>query len=45
MVVYDTMGHAFFVEDGTEEFNTFEGNLGMVTKPTGQQLEHDVFAR
>lgn len=42
-VAFDNVGHAFFVEDGTERYNTFEHNLGMLTRPTGGQLAHDVF--
>ncbi|XP_065544870.1 inactive cell surface hyaluronidase CEMIP2-like isoform X5 [Lathamus discolor] len=30
---YDTLGHCFFLEDGTEQRNTFYHNLGLLTKP------------
>ncbi|XP_061451546.1 inactive cell surface hyaluronidase CEMIP2-like isoform X4 [Rhineura floridana] len=29
---YDTLGHCFFLEDGTEQRNTFHHNLGLLTK-------------
>ncbi|XP_009947873.1 PREDICTED: transmembrane protein 2-like [Leptosomus discolor] len=29
---YDTLGHCFFLEDGTEQRNTFYHNLGLLTK-------------
>ncbi|MGH0157285.1 UNVERIFIED_CONTAM: hypothetical protein FKN15_033569, partial [Acipenser sinensis] len=32
-VGYDTLGHCFFLEDGTEQRNTLYHNLGLVTKP------------
>ena len=31
-VVYDIMGHAFFLEDGIETGNIFDGNLGFLTR-------------
>ncbi|XP_062998722.1 inactive cell surface hyaluronidase CEMIP2-like [Elgaria multicarinata webbii] len=31
-VGYDTLGHCFFLEDGTEQRNTFRHNLGLLTK-------------
>ncbi|XP_068000437.1 cell surface hyaluronidase CEMIP2, partial [Melanerpes formicivorus] len=30
---YDTLGHCFFLEDGTEQRNTFQHNLGLLTRP------------
>ncbi|RXM99389.1 Transmembrane protein 2 [Acipenser ruthenus] len=32
-VGYDTLGHCFFLEDGTEQRNTLYHKLGLVTKP------------
>ncbi|XP_066513496.1 cell surface hyaluronidase-like [Hoplias malabaricus] len=32
-VAHDTLGHCFFLEDGTEQRNTFFHNLGLVTRP------------
>uniref|UniRef100_A0A8B9V8Y0 G8 domain-containing protein n=1 Tax=Anas zonorhyncha TaxID=75864 RepID=A0A8B9V8Y0_9AVES len=29
---YDTLGHCFFLEDGTEQRNTFYHNLGLLTR-------------
>ena len=39
-VCYDNIGHAFFLEDGAETGNLFEGNLGLATKRpvTGEQV-------
>ncbi|MEM9146834.1 MAG: G8 domain-containing protein [Pseudomonadota bacterium] len=31
-VAYDTLGHAYFLEDGSEFGNRFEGNLGFLTR-------------
>jgi len=31
-VCYDVLGHAFFVEDGGEKHNTFDGNLAASVK-------------
>lgn len=31
-VAYNTMGHAYFLEDGIETGNVMEGNLGMMTR-------------
>ncbi|KAJ8393075.1 hypothetical protein AAFF_G00067580 [Aldrovandia affinis] len=33
VVGYDTLGHCFFLEDGVEQRNTFEHNLGLLTRP------------
>jgi len=30
---YDTMGHCYFLEDGSEQRNDFESNVGLLTKP------------
>jgi cell surface hyaluronidase len=37
---FDTIGHCYFLEDGAETGNTFEGNLGFMTRnaATGQAL-------
>ncbi|XP_019641535.1 PREDICTED: transmembrane protein 2-like [Branchiostoma belcheri] len=32
-VGYDTLGHCFFLEDGAEQRNTLDHNLGLVTRP------------
>ncbi len=39
-VCYDHIGHGYFLEDGIETRNTFEGNLGMLTRvpPAGRRL-------
>ncbi|MDT9227032.1 MAG: hypothetical protein P5683_26245, partial [Limnospira sp. PMC 1279.21] len=31
-VVYDTIGHAYYVEDGVEQGNSFLGNLAMMPR-------------
>ncbi|MET1412068.1 G8 domain-containing protein [Roseibium sp. HPY-6] len=31
-VVYDTVGHSFFIEDGSETGNLFQGNIGFGTR-------------
>jgi len=31
-VAFDTIGHCYFLEDGIETANVFEGNLGMLTR-------------
>ena len=33
VVGYNTYGHGFFIEDGVEENNTFDHNLGILVKP------------
>ena len=33
VVGYNTFGHGFFIEDGIEENNIFEHNLGILVKP------------
>jgi hypothetical protein len=40
-VAYDIMGHAFFLEDGIETGNTFDGNLGFLTKVSHALLNTD----
>jgi cell surface hyaluronidase len=39
-VCYDFIGHGYFLEDGNEEYNTFDGNLGIrARKPQkGQEV-------
>ena len=41
-VAYDVMGHTYFVEDGTEFYNSFTGNLGIRTKTSSALLPSDV---
>ena len=41
-VAYDVMGHTYFVEDGTEFYNSFTGNLGIRTKTSSALLASDV---
>ena len=36
-VAFDTIGHCYFLEDGIESHNTFEGNLGMLTRAATQR--------
>lgn len=31
-VAYEVLGHTYFVEDGAEEFNVFDANLGISTQ-------------
>ncbi|XP_023933414.1 cell surface hyaluronidase [Lingula anatina] len=33
VVGYDALGHCFFLEDGNEQRNTLDHNLGLLTKP------------
>lgn len=43
-VAYDTIGHAYFLEDGSEFGNRFEGNLGFLTRAASAEtalLESD----
>jgi cell surface hyaluronidase len=38
-VAYDVIGHCYFLEDGAERGNLFDGNLGLLTrKPQGKGL-------
>lgn len=41
-VAYDVMGHAYFLEDGTEKFNTLSGNLGIRIKISSALLQSDL---
>lgn len=51
-VCYDNLGHAYFLEDGSEIDNVFENNLGLVTRRPEEEhallpsdiLEHDIFS-
>jgi plastocyanin len=40
-VAYHVMGHTYFVEDGDETYNTFDGNIGIFTKPHHMMLKSD----
>jgi hypothetical protein len=40
-VAYDVMGHTYFVEDGTEKYNTLSGNLGIRTRRSSALLASD----
>ncbi|KAK3258451.1 hypothetical protein CYMTET_32501, partial [Cymbomonas tetramitiformis] len=40
-VAYDVKGHTFFVEDGVEMENVFEGNLGILTRKSHSLLNTD----
>lgn len=40
-VLYSNMGHTVFIEDGVEEFNRVEGNLGIKTMPSMNLLNTD----
>lgn len=40
-VALDVKGHAFFVEDGTERYNSITGNLGVYVKPISALLRSD----
>eukprot|EP01036_Dinobryon_divergens_P027890 gene27890-36744_t len=40
-VAFDVKGHAYFVEDGTEEYNSITGNLGVYIKPSSSLLPGD----
>lgn len=37
---YDHVGHGFFLEDGNEEGNLLQGNLGLGTKAGSGKLVH-----
>ena len=37
-VVYDTLGHGFSLDDGTEQYNTIQDNLGVFIKPSTTSL-------
>lgn len=40
-VAFDIMGHAFFMEDGTEEYNYITGNLGVFIRRSSALLMSD----
>jgi hypothetical protein len=40
-VCYDTLGHAYFVEDGGEHDTVFDGNLAASVKP-GHVIPSDI---
>eukprot|EP00961_Rhodomonas_salina_P299142 3938684-Rhodomonas_salina.3 len=40
-VFYNVMGHTLFIEDGVEQFNRVEGNLGIKTMPSMNLLNTD----
>jgi len=40
-VIYMIMGHSFFIEDGVEEYNVVENNLGIKTLPSTSLLNTD----
>ena len=41
-VCYNTLGHAYFIEDGGEKDTTFDGNLAASVK-TGELIPSDKF--
>lgn len=41
-VAFNNMGHAFFLEDGVEEDNVFDGNLAIFTQTSSSLLNVDV---
>jgi hypothetical protein len=41
-VAYDITGHAYFVEDGSEKYNTISGNLGILIKQSSALLKSDM---
>jgi hypothetical protein len=41
-VAFNNMGHAYFLEDGVEEDNTFDGNLAIFTQTSSSLLNVDV---
>lgn len=40
-VAFDTLGHQFFVEDGSEAGNTYDGNLAMLARQSHALLATD----
>lgn len=42
-VAYDIVGHAYYLEDGSETGNVFERNLGLVTHATTPLMRPDPF--
>lgn len=41
-VAYDVMGHAYFVEDGSEQYNSITGNLGVLIHASSALLMSDL---
>jgi hypothetical protein len=39
--IYNIMGHSFFIEDGVEEYNVVDNNLGIKTLPSMNLLNTD----
>ena len=40
-VAFDVMGHTYFVEDGTEKYNSITGNIGILTRRSSALLLSD----
>ncbi len=40
-IVYDTLGHGYSLDDGTEHHNILQGNLGVFIKPSTTSLNAD----
>ena len=40
-VAFDVRGHAYFVEDGTEQYNSITGNLGVLIRTSSALLKSD----
>ena len=41
-VAYDILGHAFFLEDGNEQFNVIQDNLGIFVRSSSSLLNVDI---
>ena len=41
-VAFNNLGHAYFLEDGVEEDNVFDGNLAIFTQSSSSLLNVDV---
>jgi len=41
-VVYDTHGHAFFIEDGSEKYNVIENNVVIMARSSTSNLNTDI---
>ena len=41
-VAFDSMGHQFFIEDGSESKNTYDGNLAILARQSHALLSTDV---
>lgn len=41
-VAYDVLGHAYFLEDGNEQFNVIQGNLGVFVRGSSSLLNVDI---